>query len=118
MKALGILTAAALLSGCFLPRYTAKWPLRGPMVQVVNPTNDYVQLSGRDGSGRTLPMGTVAPRSRTCRAWPFIDERGWLLTEGESQTSHVESEMFHPWAFDGWRWTIGASFEAAEVCGT
>jgi hypothetical protein len=116
MKALVILTAAALVSGCLFARYTAKWPYRGPMVQVVNPTNDYVLLSARDGYGRTLPMGTVAPQSRTCRTWPFIDERGWLLTE--SPSDQVESEMFHPWAFHGWRWTIGAQFETAEVCGT
>jgi hypothetical protein len=117
---LHLFALAPLVSGCFLPRYTAKWPLRGPMIQVVNPTDQFVQVSARDGFGRALVIGTVAPRSHACRPWPFVDERGWLLTETERQSGQAESEMFYPWAFNGWRWTVGEreSFVAAEVCGT
>lgn len=111
---------AALTAACFLPRYTARWPQRGPMIEVVNPSQEYVRLAARDGQGRELSLGTVAPRSKACRTWPFIDSDGQLLTASRESTAAtgIESEAFTPWAFHGWRWTIGAGIEAAQVCGT
>ena len=110
--------AAVLAAGCFLPRYTSHWPWRGPMIEVVNPSQEYVLLSARDGAGRVLPLGTIAPRSKACRAWPFVDAEGQLITATPEQQQEVESEAFNPWAFHGWRWTIGSGVEAAQVCGT
>jgi hypothetical protein len=117
-KFLLVAAPLALLSACFLPRYTAKWPYRGPMIEVVNPSQEYVMLSAKDGMGRVLPLGTIAPRSKACRTWPFVDAEGQLLTEGAERKVPVESEEFNPWAFHGWRWTIGSDLEAAQVCGT
>lgn len=115
-----VVPLAALAAACFLPRYTARWPYRGPMIEVVNPSHEYVRLAARDGAGRELAMGTVAPRSKACRAWPFVDAEGALLTLAHPSTTHEPSTSgsFHPWAFDGWRWTIGGGVEAAQVCGT
>jgi len=111
---------AAFTAACFLPRYTARWPYRGPMIEVVNPSQHYVSLAARDGQGRELSLGTVAPRSKACRTWPFIDSDGQLLTANRERTEDIgtESEAFTPWAFHGWRWTIGGGIEAAQVCGT
>jgi len=110
---------SALAAACFLPRYTARWPYRGPMIEVVNPSPDYVMLSARDGAGRELPLGTIAPRSKACRTWPFVDGEGQLITASQQRRQdEVESEGFNPWAFHGWRWTIGGGIEAAQVCGT
>jgi hypothetical protein len=117
MKALVAAVPLALLSACFLPRYTARWPYRGPMIEVVNPTREFLHLSARDGQGRVLSLGTVAPRSKACRTWPFLHEEGWLLT-GNQREGEAASEAFKPWAFDGWRWTIGSTVEVAQVCGT
>lgn len=121
MKTLSLasLSLVLLVASCFLPRYTSHWPWRGPMIEVVNPTQGYVMISARDGQGRELPLGTVAPRSKACRTWPFVHEEGALLTITQQNADQdVASESFHPWAFHGWRWTIGSTLEAAQVCGT
>lgn len=119
MQKLLLAAPVVLLAACFLPRYTAKWPYRGPMIEVVNPSQNYVMLTARDGAGRELPLGTVPPRSKACRTWPFVDAEGQLITADQQRLQdEVESESFNPWAFHGWRWTIGSGLEAAQVCGT
>ncbi|HEY7686003.1 MAG TPA: hypothetical protein VH833_07865 [Gemmatimonadales bacterium] len=119
MKRLVAAIPVVLLAACILPRYTARWPYRGPMIEVVNPTQDFVALSARDGQGRVITLGTVAPRSKACRMWPFIHDEGWLITDNARRgEGEAMSDGFKPWAFHSWRWTVGKTMEVAQVCGT
>ncbi|HXF96076.1 MAG TPA: hypothetical protein VNI61_08220 [Gemmatimonadales bacterium] len=111
--ALQLLAVAA--TAC-IPRYTAKWPLRGPMIEIVNATAEELSVAARDGQGRTFPIAQLDPGERTCRPWPFVHERGELVTETRGGT--VASPSFYPWAYHSWRWEVGGELEIVRVCGT
>ena len=45
------------------PKY-ARWPYRGPMLMVTNPTQSRLVVSARDGMGRELVTATIKPNGK------------------------------------------------------
>jgi len=93
----------ALAAGCASFTQYAKWPARGPMLEVRNPTAVSRIVIARDGVGRTLVKATMKPNGRACFRWPFVDSRGELLAAGSDTLS---TGPFEPWAADGWAWAM------------
>jgi hypothetical protein len=100
MKALLPLLAAAL-GACGTFRY-ARWPYRGPMLLVTNPTQAQFVVFARDGDGRQWATVTVKPNGRACFRWPFIHTIGYLVAAGSDT---LTTDAFEPWSADGWEWS-------------
>jgi len=102
MKVLVPLLAAAL-TACITSNYNyARWPYRGPMLMVTNPTQGQLVVRARDGMGRELITATVKPNGRQCFRWPFIHEIGYLIAAGSDT---LTTRSFEPWTADGWEWS-------------
>ena len=94
-----VLTLAAL-AAC-ATNY-ARWPYRGPMFQVTNPTTNDMVVMARDGMGRELVTARIKPNSKHCFRWPFIHAVGYLIAAGRDT---LRTEPFEPWSADGWEWS-------------
>ena len=104
----------ALAAGCGSLNHYAKWPSRGPMLEVRNPTALRRVVIARDGAGRMLVKASIQPNDRACFRWPFIDGRGELLAAGADT---VSSGPFEPWSADGWAWAMdGPPLAAPDAC--
>jgi hypothetical protein len=98
---LPLLTIAAI-TACASANHYARWPYRGPMLLVTNPSNTPLVVSARDGMGRELVTATVRPNSQQCFRWPFIHAIGYLIAIGsDTLTTHP----FEPWTSDAWEWS-------------
>jgi hypothetical protein len=98
---LAVLTIAAVAACASANKY-ARWPYRGPMLLVTNPTNSQLVVSARDGMGRELVTATIKPKGRQCFRWPFIHAIGYLIAAGSDT---LTTEPFEPWSADGWEWS-------------
>ena len=98
------------LFGCARPY--AKWPYRGPMLEVTNPTSRRVIVSARDAEGRELVTARIGANGRLCFRWPFIHRVGFLVADS------TMSGPFEPWSADGWSWVAGDAAPSANpnVC--
>lgn len=96
------LIAVALLLAACSTKY-ARWPYRGPMLRVTNPTQSNLVLLARDGQGREIVTAKIKPKESLCFRWPFIHEVGYLrLAQGQDT---VSTQAFEPWSADGWEWS-------------
>ena len=100
MKALFPLLALAL-SACATVQY-ARWPYRGPMLMVQNPTASRLIVRARDGVGREWVTASIKPHGKSCFRWPFIHTVGYLIAAGSDT---LTSRAFEPWTADGWEWS-------------
>ena len=101
-------------TGCASTGHYAKWPLRGAMLSVQNPTSQEQVVIARDGRGREWVVARIKPQSRACFRWPFIDGTGLLRTDGADA---VSTEPFEPWSADGWEWEMfGQPVANPRVC--
>jgi hypothetical protein len=96
-----VLVLVSALAAC-TPKY-AKWPYRGPMLQVRNPTQNNLVVLVRDGAGRQLVTAKLKPNEKHCFRWPFIHEVGYLMVSQGRDT--VSTQSFEPWSADGWEWS-------------
>ena len=94
--------AIAALAACASANQYARWPYRGPMLQVTNPTQGRLVVMARDGAGRELVTATIKPNSSMCFRWPFIHAIGYLIAAGSDT---LMTEPFEPWSADGWEWS-------------
>jgi hypothetical protein len=102
-----------IVSGCGLNQYR-KWPARGSMLSVRNPTSHEQIVIARDGVGREYVVARIKAQGRACFRWPFIHQVGLLRTTGEDG---VSTEPFEPWSEDGWEWELyGQPVANARVC--
>jgi len=103
MKSLMIpVLAIAALAACASANKYARWPYRGPMLMVTNPTQSRLVVSARDGQGRELVTATIKPNGKQCFRWPFIHAIGYLIAAGSDT---LMTEPFEPWSADGWEWS-------------
>jgi len=101
MKVLVPLLLLALTACAATLRY-ARWPYRGPMLMVQNPTQNRLIVSARDGVGRELVTARIGPHGKACFRWPFIHTIGYLVAAGSDT---LATEPFEPWSADGWEWS-------------
>lgn len=112
---LGLTATLLLSSACFLNGYTAKFPLRGPMIEIVNPTSRSFAAWASDGQ-RLKELAPIPPLSRTCRPWPFVADAGWIVVAapGRKPSELTRSKRFQPWdqrnghPVHAWSWTVGS----------
>ena len=103
-----------LVAGCAANNRYARWPSRGSMLAVENTTAQNQVIVARDGLGREWVVARIKPRGRACFRWPFIDNTGFLRTDGEDR---VVTQQFEPWSADGWEWTLsGEPVANPQVC--
>jgi hypothetical protein len=103
-----------LVVGCAANNRYARWPYRGSMLAVENPTPNHQVVIARDGAGREWVVARIKPRGRACFRWPFVDNSGFLRTDGEDR---VVTERFEPWSADGWEWQLsGQPVANPQVC--
>jgi hypothetical protein len=100
MKVFASLLVLAL-SACVYGNY-ARWPYRGPMLMVQNPTAKRVIVRARDGVGREWITASIKPHGQSCFRWPFIHTVGYLIAAGSDT---LMSQAFEPWSADGWEWS-------------
>ncbi|MDP3912072.1 MAG: hypothetical protein Q8Q14_16945 [Gemmatimonadales bacterium] len=81
----------------------ARWPFRGPMFRVTNPTQNTLVVLARDGQGRELVTAKMTPSATHCFRWPFIHEIGYLMIAQGLDT--LKTQAFEPWSADGWEWS-------------
>ena len=100
------------LLGCAAQHRYARWPYRGPMLEVSNPSRHSVVVSARDAEGRELVTARLRAGRRQCFRWPFIHAIGFLRADS------AQSKPFEPWSADGWSWIAGDSLPTANprVC--
>lgn len=108
--------ALVLLSACATTTQYARWPYRGPMLEITNLTTERVVVFSRDGQGREIRSATVNPGARSCFRWPFIHSEGTLIatSQGVQREHPVRSDTFAPWSADGWSWAIPAVLPVAN----
>ena len=104
MKTLIAVLALATLAACATAntRRYARWPYRGPMLMVTNPTQQRLVVMARDGQGREIVTATIKPNSKQCFRWPFIHAIGYLVAAGSDT---LTTDPFEPWSADGWEWS-------------
>jgi hypothetical protein len=105
-----------IVSGCALnlSGEYRKWPLRGAMLAVRNPTAHDQTVVARDGRGREWIVARIKSRDTACFRWPFIDYVGVLRTDG---LDGVSTDPFEPWSADGWEWELfGQPVANPQVC--
>jgi hypothetical protein len=103
-----------IVSACAFDSHYAKWPLRGAMLSVQNPTAQEQVVIARDGRGREWVVARIKPQARACFRWPFIDNVGLLRTDGGDE---ISTEPFEPWSADGWEWDLnGQPIANPRVC--
>lgn len=104
MKSLILVLTFASLAACagVNTRSYARWPYRGPMLMVTNPTQNRLVVRARDGMGREIVTATIKPNGKECFRWPFIHAIGYLIAAGSDT---LTTEPFEPWSADGWEWT-------------
>ena len=90
------------LFGCASANTYARWPYRGPMIEVTNPSHTNVVVTSVDAEGRALVTARIKPQGRACFRWPFIHRVGYLFAESTS------TQPFEPWEADGWSWVAGS----------
>ena len=90
------------LGACASLHNYARWPYRGPMLMVQNPTQNRLIVSARDGVGREWITATIKPHGKACFRWPFIHTIGYLVAVGSDT---LTTEPFEPWSADGWEWS-------------
>jgi hypothetical protein len=100
-RLMAVLAVATALAACST-KY-AKWPYRGPMLLVSNPTQNSLVVLARDGVGRQLVTAKLEPNQKHCFRWPFIHEIGQLMITHGQDT--VKTQPFEPWSADGWEWS-------------
>ena len=103
MKRLISALALTTLAACATANtsHYARWPYRGPMLMVTNPTPNRLVVRARDGMGRELVTATIKPHGKECFRWPFIHAVGYLIAAGSDT---LMTEPFEPWSADGWEW--------------
>jgi hypothetical protein len=108
------LSLLLLVTGCAANNRYARWPYRGSMLVVQNPTTEHQIVVARDGEGREWVVARIKPRGRACFRWPFVNSTGFLRTDGEDR---VITERFEPWTADGWEWQLsGQPVPNPQVC--
>ena len=93
---------ALSLTACMMTTRYARWPYRGPMFMVQNPTQRPLVVSARDGAGRELVTATIKPNGKSCFRWPFVHTVGYLIASGSDT---LMTQAFEPWTADGWEWS-------------
>lgn len=103
-----------LVVGCAPMKRYAHWPYQGSMLAVKNPTTDHQVVIARDGQGREWVVARIRPQGRACFRWPFIDNTGFLRTDGDDR---VVTQRFEPWTADGWEWPLsGQPVASPQAC--
>ncbi|MGH7531189.1 MAG: hypothetical protein ACREMN_12455 [Gemmatimonadales bacterium] len=98
----GLIAGFTLAAVAACATSSARWPYRGPMFLVTNPTAEDVVVLARDGVGRELVTARIQPNGRHCFRWPFIHAIGYLIAAGRDT---LKTEPFEPWSADGWEWS-------------
>lgn len=94
-----------IVAGCASANRPEHWPLRGSFLEVENPTDERQVVIARDGLGREWPVARLKPHGRACFRWPFIDQTGYLRTDGQDR---IVTKRFEPWTESGWTWKLSA----------
>ena len=92
-----------IVAGCASANRVDVWPQRGSFLEVENPTDSNQVIVARDGLGREWPVARLKPQGRACFRWPFIDQTGFLRTDGADR---VVTKRFEPWTASGWTWGL------------
>lgn len=103
-----------ILAGCASANRPERWPLRGSFLEVQNFTDTDQVVIARDGYGREWPVARVKPQSRACFRWPFVDQTGFLRTDGEDR---IVTKRFEPWTASRWTWPLsGEPVASTQAC--
>ena len=92
-----------IVAGCASANRAEHWPFRGSFLEVENTTGENQVVIARDGYGREWPVARVKPQGRACFRWPFIDQTGFLRTDGDER---IVTQRFEPWTASGWTWAL------------